>query len=1303
MGGITMATVAAISAVTSVVSLAISLSMRPDGPKDNGVSVDRKGHDNPKIVAFGNCLVPAVRVWQNVHNQNTRWLSQAYSLGVGELKDINQVYIDGVPYISGFQPNRWYHIDTSREFENLAVGSRLGKSTETPYPQLVQHSDGEWDSNCRGDMTASLGMMVWRRLPDDGDDDSNIRIMADQFKVEALVQGNRVIDPRVDPDLSGITNLDERIWGGNTSAEVYRNPACVLLTYLVDKYYGMAIPSDAIDVQSFINLANYCELNEIFFDGYIDQNQSFGDILKDMVTSFDGVVYVEDGLVRVKADRLTIPTVAIEEEDCVGSFKLSNSNDSSYYNIVNVEYVNTRTYHSKDKYVLPVDVTPVHQKDGFEKVKDIKLPFTAEDSGKFFVRHVANKALKRADKQRTIEFELDNTKKKLGIWNVFTINNDAYKLKDAVFRVDKVVTSLDDKTMISKITATQYEKSVYDGSDYEDGNTSNPLPPPSNQILGHVSLEFTQMSYAPSTLGVGQLSWTARYMREHKTIIEYKVSSATSWERVGEFQKGSYVFTGLKPDVHDFRVRVQTFAGSTSDWSYLKNIQVTSDLVIPNVTGLEASFPSEDCTVKWDDMENMFIGDTGETYADVFSHYEVQVYKGADEQYVSTHNVKGHKFVYTFDMNASEDVVNRRLHFKVLMVSKEGTKSQETADVSAHNIQCPQPTGVVIRGALTNLFAAWDMSSDLDYAGSEIHVSKDPVFTPDGTTIVGVSSGGAYQIPLLEAGNYYLRVGHFDMFGTDDMAYSGAIFFTFRSIDDVLTDTESWSELGTEIGSMKEDIVANAGEIQKHESSLGNQQAQITENKQTIASTVGNLSELEQTVTSNYGDLSSKVNTNKTSISNAEKSIGSLSQTVSANFGELSGAIENTNQVVAGVDGKVEAITQIKHDVNGKVSGLIMGNDGETSTFDVIADKFRVAGEAGAEAVFQIDTDTGEVAIRNALIKNLSADVIDGGTISGTDIKCTTKISAGQGDYSATLDGQDANWRIYSGNENPANAPFRVNKLGKLFSTNADIQGTIRANQLIFVGEVPDEINNDNVTAGSIGAATTGQLAQVTTTANSAVNTANALNNKIYPNQSKLQIKSANYLSGHSGWAIDSNGQCEFNDGVFRGTVKAENIIGDLVSAKAVSAVNGSVGVSGSWRQFNTQPLQVRNNTGSRATVTFEGGVVRFRATHGNTNDSIEYSSTYGWRLLKDGVEVSGQTVTANVNADLMGGAMREGDYSYTLNCPTFVDTLSSGDTSTHTYEVQYYVSGAGSRTSRYGYVYGSVVGKIFRDGGAWL
>ncbi|MGL4763840.1 MAG: phage tail tip fiber protein [Aeromonas sp.] len=1351
--GLTVAGVAAIvSAAASVVSLAMTLSMKPTSPeaKDSGASIDRKGQNSPKVVPFGRCMVPAVRVWNNVNNYNTRWLAQAYSLGVGPIRNIEQVYIDGVNFFGDHeQPsaNHWYGIRHSAEFPNASMGLRLGQARETAFGELIGHSDGEWTHDHRGDRTATIGMLIERWINKGGDND--IRFISDRVKVEARVNGVGVIDPR--------NNLHDRIWM-NGSRESYRNPACVMFTYLVDDYFGLGLPVDVIDVPSFIELANYCD-GRYTFDGYVDQSQDFGEILLDMCTSFDGMVYIEDGVIKVKADKLSVPVCHVQEEDCVGQLKLSNANESSYYNVVNVEFISEVANYTVDKFVLPKDVAnnPTIQADGFQKVKDVKLPYTMDDGRFEKVKRLANKHLLKAKYQQSIEFEVDNTKKNIKVLDVFEFSNKDYGLNKKTFRAIKVETSLDDKTTISKVTAEQYEPSIYDESKYDDGITSPPVKPPTVSVPSPVNLKFEKTSFGLS--GRGKLSWVTRYNRECRSVVEYKLASSSEWKPVGEVQRDEYNFDGLRNDRYDFRVMTRSFLGSTSQWAELKGVQITGGLSLPVVSGLKANFTSENLILTWDDMKpkklNIPAGEVADvqTVADVFSHYEVVIYKGSAETYKETLTSASNGTVYTYNQNAATGA-DRRIRADVRLVAVDGSEGN-FAKVSATNAQTEQPSGVVVGGELTALSVRWDAPKDLDYAATEIHVGTVADFKPSVSTLVEVSVNSSVVLNKNYEGIRYLKVGHYDKFGKDGIAYSDSFPFTMLTIDDLLDNSNSFDGVLGDIGNIdkeiedfrndvdkelgdlkteidgeiaavegqvdqaKADIIKNATSITQANSVIAAQGVKIEDNKKAITSTQGNLASHQQSTTAEFNGVKSSINDNKTAIANTNKALtehktsvtaefngvkSSINEnktaiteankalatyktevkaeldkanaaintnktaiaddkkaladykvTVKADFDKANAAINenktaiaddkkaladyktsvnaelngmkanitsnqtaiaddkkaladykltvkadfdkanaaiNTNktsiadankalsdykltvkaefdkanagittnqtaiadtkkalssfetkitadlngvkssvtqnsQAIAGVDGKVNALHTIQLDSNGKVSGLIMANDGKTSTFDVIADKFRVSSKAGDQAVFQVDAATGKTMIKNAFIGDLTASNIKGGKITGDWISSNTKIVAGAGHTSASLDGT-GEWRLYAGNSSGAAAPFRVAQSGALVATNANITGHIVANSGTFNGRIDaqDGYFHSAVWCG--------------------------------PDAYISGHASHHFLQGPNGnFRVDRNGNMFANNGTFGGTVYANKIEGDVLRAYPISTANG--------------------------------------------------------------------------------------------------------------------------------------------------
>lgn len=74
--------------------------------------------------------------------------------------------------------------------------------------------------------------------------------------------------------------------------------------------------------------------------------------------------------------------------------------------------------------------------------------------------------------------------------------------------------------------------------------------------------------------------------------------------------------------------------------------------------------------------------------------------------------------------------------------------------------------------------------------------------------------------------------------------------------------------------------------------------------------------------------------------------------------------------------GKVEAKWGVSMDVNGKVSGVSMNNDGDSSEFNVVADKFRVSDGTTDLAPFEVVGQN--TRIKSALVEQIQSDNWDG-------------------------------------------------------------------------------------------------------------------------------------------------------------------------------------------------------------------------------------------------------------------------------------------------------------------------------------
>ncbi|MGL6384986.1 phage tail protein [Aeromonas caviae] len=647
--------VSVISAIASAVSLVISLTAQQDPlqPSDSGVQIDKKGQNDPRLVVFGDAYVPLARVYNNANRYDNKWLVQLFSICVGPIKSVQNVYVNGVPYFGESNTNDmtgWHTQGTSGNFPNVSIGLRKGKVLEDPmYTQIVQNSSGRISSAFRGDRSASLSLLADRWITTNGDNE--IRFISPNNKMAAKVQGLSVIDPRLDPNCLGKNDLSKRVWGNS-----YQNPACCILTYMLDGFFGLNYDVEDIDLSSFILLANYCDQQNLKFNGFLNQSKTRGEILKMFAESFGGAIYREQGLFRVRPLDKSVPVISLDESNIIGNIQIVNGN-TDYFNVVKVQFTNTSSNYCEDSYVIPrnLDNDPVIHKDGKQIEKTINLPFLSDGSNFEAVKFFANRAYKKAQLvKKGIVFDVDNTIVKLKYGDVFSVSNELLKFNNKPFRVTAIKNTMDDKQLITTIDAEEYIEEVYNREDYQSGGSSGVLPPPSLQIPVPSNLVFVQNSGVAQ--GNGTLSWVSNYEGERRTQVQYRKNGSPTWVDYGLFLMDSCSINNLATGVsYDFRIRTHAVIG-ISRWVEILNKPVNKNINLPAVQNLKGDFSSKDLVITWDPIKGSInnLANPVQGFTDLsqlFGYYQVTIAHDTIGNVKGTFIATSPRFTYTFDRN----------------------------------------------------------------------------------------------------------------------------------------------------------------------------------------------------------------------------------------------------------------------------------------------------------------------------------------------------------------------------------------------------------------------------------------------------------------------------------------------------------------------------------------------------------------------------------------------------------------------------------------------------------------------------
>ncbi|MEN6302475.1 MAG: phage tail protein [Armatimonadia bacterium] len=189
---------------------------------------------------------------------------------------------------------------------------------------------------------------------------------------------------------------------------------------------------------------------------------------------------------------------------------------------------------------------------------------------------------------------------------------------------------------------------------------------------------------------------------------------------------------------------------------------------------LEQPFVGTACAIKWTAYKGA-------------SSYTVEVWSGGTKRRTVT-GLGSSRYAYSYEDAKADGGPYRNLEFRVYAVAGNGT-SGSPAVITASNPQIGAPTGIATAAAGSSLVINTNRPTDTDYAGTRVWVSTTSGFNPGATTPAYDGPNNWYSGMGLASGTYYVRIAHYDVFGTDGMATSGELAITVVGVNGVRTVT----------------------------------------------------------------------------------------------------------------------------------------------------------------------------------------------------------------------------------------------------------------------------------------------------------------------------------------------------------------------------------------------------------------------------------------------------------------------------------------------------------------------------------
>lgn len=578
-----MATAVAVIAVIISVGAAIYASNIDISQDDTGRSVNRKGTGAPRSPIYGTTRTTATPVYNNVKDDSSETLIQVFACGVGEITGIRQLYIDDVAVIkTSADPDGtgypWKDVQgdlnsllfpsnqLSNGFEKQCeVQLRTGRGDSVAMQLAIDNGDGDWTTSMRGERVLATTIKSQRII-----DDEEIRIVDPSYPVSMLVDGLALYDPRYNASVND-KQFEHGIAVPVANRECGRNPALCGLDYLTDSYYGMTIPYVYINVQSFMDAANYCDSNAFKCDGQPDSSESFAQALDSIAKCANLIFTIELGQIHCKFEQTEIPSHDFDESNIESvAFTVIEQSSSNYTNVVEVEYKDSSADDQQEVFTIPEDVTtdPTILSDGYISTSTMSLPFVRYDASEVndaasVIRRLANIELNRQQFQKQVRFDVDLSVYPVKIYEVITVTDENLNWNAKEFRVTDIQKKVEeDKFLVATITAIEYDESIYTNSLVGANGGGKP---------GRTYVQSPSgfnISYDAGLNTFAKLTWNRTWFEVDSVFyIQYKKQLDSIWHKAGHTVGTEWIFDDLDADVeYDYRVATYSPTQGLSEW-----------------------------------------------------------------------------------------------------------------------------------------------------------------------------------------------------------------------------------------------------------------------------------------------------------------------------------------------------------------------------------------------------------------------------------------------------------------------------------------------------------------------------------------------------------------------------------------------------------------------------------------------------------------------------------------------------------------------------------------------------------------
>ncbi|EKP4810743.1 DUF1983 domain-containing protein [Salmonella enterica] len=1035
----------AAGAMTLIASTAANKTPKvqsPDNSTTLGTSTDPK---TVLPVVFGTTRVGAVCVYKAVSNIDQHKLVQIFAIAEGEIDHFKALHIDNKNVFNSktlaLQDGVVDKYTIKEEYRKvLEVEFRTGKNPNTVLSIAKHHLGEDWDDRYTGNGIATMCIILRK-------DDKSLAGGVDILQVNSQVA--------VDVCGLKIRNLE------TNAIEPSTNGVDQIFHYLTNTKYGLSVPIENINIESFLKVRK--QVNQLGFhsNGACDPNASFKENLTGLMQTFGGVMFESFGRITLKLDAPDIVKHVFNEDNIMmGKVSLKTGGTNGYFNTINAVYQDPEIDYSEQmlRYPRIAETDQTIIQDGRIIAKDIEYRFVKD---KAQIDKLASVERNKSRITQVISFSTTDAFT-AEVWDVISVTHDELRLSNSLWRITSIERTIDSGIAgLMTITATEYNSNVYTDLDYAAKPDNRPSGLPDSmtvQAPTNLRIKATgQTLYGKNVT----LTWEApEDFNRYGFQIDYRVSGSENWIKLGQTSQMIFSVTGLNPN-NSYDYRVCAFGiMARSAWVEVinQNPEVIYELPTPNIRirnqgSQPHHFEGNDLIIEWDNQQSMDVTINGEVtkFSDLFDAYVIKLtHKNGRSVQYRTRDPES--WTYTLDQNQFNGL-SREIVVEVAARAYNGSESA-TARLVALNPQHKPIKGFSARGGFGAVFVSWNNEIENDYAGTVIQYASNAEFTDARSVSTNSVSHTSFDVA---DGEYFLRAGHYDIFGVDDITWSESYFLKMSS-------QISWDEQDKEA---LEDLIGLQDRLDETiQEAL----------QQADANADIKIDRLHKQVTTETGQaVDAAVTDLKKVVADSESAQATKIEQVRVEMdGKVAGVNQEMDSKIDTLKGTINSKYNLAVNADGRVAGMHMSasNDPAVPTKVIFtADKFAIAPQDGSDVVpFGVEgnkvymdgsiirdasigsAQIGHAAITNAHIGNAS---INGAQIQHAAIGSAHIVNGsidnakiGQVIQSYNWDGYNGWMMDKNGNVYFGNGTFR----GDIYANNGHFKGTIEATR--FVGDI---------------------------------------------------------------------------------------------------------------------------------------------------------------------------------------------------------------------------------------------------------